>query len=212
MAFTSYGRVEDVIRKHKIHCVSGRVVIPAADAPSFSEAFREELELNLTELCPGRSEVGSGEILLFPILREVWKCYRQYLSLFTHEALEFDSDLCGYPDYFVCRLSDYGRIPEVPYLLVVEAKLDDFEKAWAQCLAAMLAAQKRNGTPEQPVFGIATNGKAWEFGVLRKTTFTQQPGPYALADLDRVGQALHAVFRECRDLAIAHNTPATVNP
>ena len=78
----------------------------------------------------GRSEIGAGEVLLFPILREVWKPYSDDLGLFTHEGLTFDDDLTGIPDYFVCKVSEYGQtIPDVPYLLVAEAKLDDFERA-----------------------------------------------------------------------------------
>jgi hypothetical protein len=209
MAFTDYKSVDSAVKKLKLRFAAGHVVVPAIDAPPFGDYFRAEIDLSLNYLNPGRSsEVGCGEILLFPILREVWKTYREELSLFTHEALEFDDDLSGVPDYYVCKVTEYGRIPDVPYLLVAEAKLDDFDKAWGQCIAAMLAAQKLNGTPELPVYGIATNGKAWEFGMLRHNVFTQQQEPAAVLDLDRVGQVLHGVFRACRDMALAHTAPA----
>jgi hypothetical protein len=210
MAFTSYTCIDDVVKKHRLRLVAEPVVTPAPDAPPFTEYFLAELDLSLRYLTPGRSsEIGSGEILLFPILREVWKTYREDLSLFTHEGLEFDDDLSGTPDYFVCKVTEFGRIPDVPYLLVMEAKFDDFDKAWGQCVAAMLAAQKLNKTPEMPVYGIATNGKTWEFGVLRYNEFTQQQQPFALADLDSLRQALHAVFRACRDMALAHPVPSS---
>lgn len=205
MAFTDYKSIDDAVKRCKLRFVADPVVTPTADAPPFGEYFLSELAFSLKYLTPGRSsEVGSGEILLFPILREVWKTYRADLSLFTREELEYDDDLRGTPDYFVCRLSEYGRIPEPPYLLVVEAKLDDFDRAWGQCIAAMVAAQKLNGTPDRPVYGIATNGKAWEFGKLLGSEFTQDQSPYALADLAHLGQALHTVFRHCRDLAQSH--------
>jgi hypothetical protein len=147
------------------------------------------------------------------LLRQVWKTYADDLSLFTHESLEFDADLTGTPDYFVCRKSEYGQtIPEIPYLLVVEAKLDDFERAWGQCLAAMLAAQKLNGAPELPIYGITSNSKTWEFGVLNHNEFTHQQEPFALSNLDALRQALHAVFRACREMAFAHSTLTTTNP
>jgi hypothetical protein len=212
MAFTDYKCVDDVVKKHKLRFVQAPAIIPAADAPLFSDYFRSELEFSLRRLPIGRSEVGAGEIVLFPLLREVWKTYADNLSLFTHELLEFDDDLTGRPDYFVCRPSEYGpTIPEVPYLLVIEAKLDDFERAWGQCLAAMLAAQKLNATPDQPVYGIATNSKTWEFGVLLGREFTCDPTPIALHNLDSLRQALHAVFRACRDMGLAH-VSASANP
>ena len=197
MAFTHYRSTDDVVRRHGLHIAAGPVLAPCENAPPFSDAFRGELTLSLTHLRPTRSELGAGEVLLFPILREVWKNYLDRLSLFTHELLEYDDDLTGFPDYFVCRLSPQGRITEVPYLLVVEAKLDDFERGWAQCLAAMLAAQKLNASPEVPVYGIVSNGRAWEFGELAHSTFTRQPGGHTIMDLDRLGAQLHAVFRAC---------------
>lgn len=212
MAFTSYTCIDDVIRKHRVRWVPGRVVEPAADAPPFSEAFRAELDINLHDLPPVRSETGAGEVILFPILREVWKAYRSVLSLFTHEALTFDADLTGYSDYFVCPRSEFGPFyPQPPYLLVMEAKLDDFEKAWGQCLAAMLAAQKLNGTPDHPVYGIASNGRAWEFGILLGSQFTRQWEPVSISTYDTLSQTLHTVFRACRDMALAPPTPAA-NP
>lgn len=171
------------------------------------------MEFSLAHLSLGRSEVGAGEIVLFPILRQVWKTYADDLSLFTHEPLECDADLTGTPDYFVCRPSEYGpTIPEVPDLLVVEAKLDDFDKAWGQCLAAMLAAQRLNAAPDLPVYGVTTNSKAWEFGVLRYNEVTIQQQPATLIDLDTLRRHLHAVFRACRDMARAHKPAAPANP
>ncbi|MBX9627812.1 MAG: hypothetical protein K2X82_28700 [Gemmataceae bacterium] len=209
MAFGNYTSTDDVIARHKVRCLLGRAVAPAADAPPFGEYFRAELEFNLREFAPGRSEIGAGELVLFPLLREVWKSYRPELLLFTHEPLEYDADLCGTPDYFVCKRSEFGpTYPTTPYLLVVEAKLDDFTRAWGQCLAAMLAAQKLNGLPEQPVYGITTNGNAWQFGVLRGNEFTLDPQAVGLHNLDTVGQMLHAAFRACRDLALAPPAPA----
>jgi hypothetical protein len=208
MAFASYKNTDDVVKKHKICIRSGPVLPPATDSPPFSPAFLAELEFNLTYLRPTRSELGAGEVLLFPILREVWKTYYESLCLFNHEALEYDADLCGFPDYFVCRLSEYGRIVEVPYLLVAEAKLDDFEKAWGQCLAAMLAAQKLNGTTNIPIYGIASNGRGWEFGALMHNEFTRQLRGCTLSDTTALAAHLHAVFRACRDQALAYQPAA----
>jgi hypothetical protein len=212
MAFTSYTCIDDVIRKHRIRWVSGSVVDLATDAPPFSDYFRSELAFN-QKAFPLRSQQAAREQLLFPIIREVWRMYSDNLSLFSHKDQIFDVDYNEIPDHFVCRQSEFGPFyPTPPYLIVIEAKLDDFAKAWGQCLAAMLAAQHLNGGPALPVYGIATNGKSWEFGALIGLTFTQDPGAFALNNLDTLGQVLHAVFRACRDMAIAHTTPAPAHP
>jgi hypothetical protein len=210
MAFNNYSSINDVIDKHRIRCVAGAVIEAALDAPTFNDYFQSELAFNIQEFPLDHSEGWNGELLLFPILREVWKPYRTDLSLFSHEPFEFDDDLCGTPDYFVCKRSEFGPFyPTVPYLLVVEAKLDNFGKAWGQCLAAMLATQKLNATPDKPVYGIATNGRLWEFGVLLGNVFTRDQNSIALFNLDSLRQALHGVFRACRDMGLAHGlTPA----
>lgn len=205
MAFIDYRRVDELVKKHKLVFVQGPVAPADPTAPPFGDYFKAELAFNLRKLPIGRSEVGAGEVLLFPILREVWKPYSDELALFTHEGLSFDDDLTGTPDYFVCKVSEYGQtIPDVPYLLVAEAKLDDFERAWGQCAAAMLAAQKLNQSPDVPVLGIATNGRSWEFGRLLGRELLADPLSTSIADLDMLGQRLHAVFRAVRALAVSH--------
>jgi hypothetical protein len=167
------------------------------------------MEFNLYRLPHERSKIARGEIFLFPLLREVWKEYADDLSLFSHEPFAFDDDLCGVPDYFVCRPSDYGpTIPDVPYLVVIETDRDDFRKGWGQCLAAMLAAQKLRDAADKPTYGIVANGTIWEFGVLLGNEFTCDQLSRAITPLETFGQALHAVFRACQDLAMIH-VPAT---
>ncbi len=108
----------------------------------------------------------------------------------------------------MCKVSEYGRtIPDIPVLLIAETKLDDFEKAWGQCSAAMLAAQKLNQMPERPVYGIATNGSSWQFGVLLGRELTVDPNAVALATLDVLNQRIHAVFRAVRAQAVAYTKP-----
>jgi hypothetical protein len=210
MAFTNYTCVDDVVKRHRLTYIQDRLFPPDPTSPPPGDAFREELEFNMRMLPVGRSETGTGEVLLFPILREVWKPYAKELALFTHEGLTFDDDLTGTPDYFVCKVSEFGRtIPDVPVLLIAEAKLDDFERAWGQCGAAMLAAQRLNQSPDVPVYGIATNGKAWEVGVLLGRELTVDSHSTAVSELGVLFQRLHAVFRAVQAQAVAHvRTPA----
>ena len=211
MAFASFTCVDDVVKKYKLTYIHNRLLPPDPTAPPLGEAFREELDFNLQMLPIGRSEIGVGEVLLFPILREMWKPYAKDLALFTHEGLTFDDDLTGIPDYFVCKVSEYGRtILDVPSLLVSQARRDDFRLAWGQCSAAMLAAQKLNRTPELPVYGIATNGKEWQFGVLDGRVLTVDPNAVALATLDVLNQRIHAALRAVQAQAVAHVRPVAV--
>jgi hypothetical protein len=138
--------------------------------------------------------------LIYPLLREVWKPFHEVLTLWSHQPIAYDDDLSGVPDYIVARRSPLGPlIMDLPYLLVVEAKKDDFIRGWGQCLAAMLAAQKLNDVPDQTFYGITTNGRVWELGQLRGDVFTQDLRPFSLQDLDGLAAALHFIMIQCRE-------------
>jgi hypothetical protein len=96
-------------------------------------------------------------------------------------------------------LSPLGRwVVQPPDIVVVEAKRDDPEHGWSQCLAALLAAQKLNNVPELTLYGITTNGRFWDFGKLEGATFTREPLPFSLRNLSEVNSALHFVFEQCQ--------------
>ena len=73
----------------------------------------------------------------------------------------------------------------------------------------MLAAQKLNCTPDMPVYGMATNGNAWQFGRLVGRVFTQDPSAIALATLEELNQQMHAYMRACQALAAQYKQPVT---
>ncbi len=124
--------------------------------------------------------------------------------LWSHEPLRGDNVLQGVPDYFVAKRSHLGKwVRDQPYLLVVEAKRDDFVKGWGQCLAAMLAAQKLNADPDLTIFGIVTNGRSWEFGKLISSQYTRHPTLFLLSELELLTGAIRQVLEECKQQVIA---------
>ncbi|MFM6530833.1 MAG: hypothetical protein ACKPIB_21505, partial [Dolichospermum sp.] len=76
----------------------------------------------------------------------------------------------------------------------VEAKKDNFEEGWGQCLAELIAAQKLNNQPEQLLYGIVSNGKIWEFGQLREQDFIKNIQEYSISNLDKLFAGLNFVF------------------
>ncbi len=109
------------------------------------------------------SEAAISEFLIAPILREIWKHYDDVLLLCSHVALTVGEEFDGYPDYLFTKRTALGLVRDKPYVLVVEAKKDDFEGDWRQCLAAMLAAQKINGNEQVILQGAVSNGEVWQF-------------------------------------------------
>lgn len=202
MPFTSYDSLAAVAQAHHIQCRRAEFIQPLPTA--LPDYFRADLAFNLRELAFESTEYGACETLIFPFLREIWKPFHDVLSLWSHEAIAFDQDLCGVPDYLVTRRSPLGPlIMGKPYLLVVEAKRDDFWRGWAQCAAAMLAAVKLNDSPDVVIHGIVTNGRLWEFARLHGHTFTQDVRGFALQDIDELAGAIHFALAQCRAQVVA---------
>lgn len=95
----------------------------------------------------------------------------------------------------MAKRSPRGKIVfESPYLILVEAKKDNFEERWGQCLAELIAAQKINNKPEQLLYGIVSNGKIWEFGQLQEQDFIKNIQEYSISNLDKLFAGLNFVF------------------
>ncbi len=200
MPLTSYKSASDVAHRHRL---SWRREKRIEEVPfPISEHPRDDLDFSMEAIPYDRSEAGACETLIFPLLREVWKPYRNELTLWSHEPIIYDEDLSGVPDYLVSRRSPLSAfIPDQSFLLVVEAKRDDFFKSWGQCLAAMRAAQKMAGLDDAEFWGISTTGRTWEFGRLVGDNFVQDPGPISIDNLDRLVSSLNFVMRRCREQA-----------
>jgi len=105
--------------------------------------------------------------------------------------------LSGTPDYMIAKKSPLGKVVcDQPYLLVVEAKKDNFQEGWGQCLVELVAAQKLNQT-ESTIFGIVSNGDKWEFGKLENNQFTKNKTSYTLQDLPFLCGALENILVQC---------------
>lgn len=163
-----------------------------------SAHLREEVDFFQQWVGIAKSEFSICESHVYPILKEVWKHYPEF-KVWSHEPLRYDETLTGTPDYFVARRSPLGApVIEEPYLMVVEAKKDDFDWGWGQCLAEMVVATKLNRWPEQVMFGIATNGRNWQFARLHAGQMILDPRTFDWLPLENVCAAVNFMFEQCR--------------
>jgi hypothetical protein len=168
------------------------------------------LEIVMQDGAADCSEFAICENLIYPVLKEVWKQYRQKFILWSHKSLTYDEKLSGFPEYILAKKSPLGNVVfDKPYFLLVEAKLDNFESGWAQCIVEMIAAQKLNDQPEQEVFGIASNGGVWQFAKLKGNAFTKNKQSYLIDDLNRLFSAINYVFQQCELLLDAEMSDRT---
>ncbi len=81
--------------------------------------------------------------------------------------------------------------------MLVEAKQDNFEAAWGQCIAEMIAAQRLNAELDVIVFGIASNGDRWQLGKLDQNIFTKNSTFYSIQEIDKLAAAVNYIFHQC---------------
>ena len=197
MPFTDYATIGDVALAYQIVLRDEKFV--ELHKRPISDILREELTFTENHAAYSLSEPAACENLIYPILKEVWKSYLQNLMLWSHQPLRYDAHLSGVPDYIIGPLSPLGRwVVQPPYIVVVEAKRDDPERGWSQCLGALLAAQKLNNLPELTLYGITTNGRSWEFGKLGGSTLVRDPRAFTWSQVEEVCAALHFVFEQCQ--------------
>lgn len=196
MSFSSYKRLGETVKEFQIQYTKTNFV-QEVDL-SISNYFREDLKLMMEEGVVDNSEFAICQNLIYPVLKEVWKCYRTNFLLWTQQYLNCDPNLSGFPEYILARRSPLGNVVfDKPYFILVEAKQDNFDAAWGQCLAEMIAAQRLNGDFKVVVFGITSNGDRWQIGKLEDTFFTLNSTFYTIQDLDRLFAAVNYVFQQC---------------
>ncbi len=197
MAFGTFKSLEEVVRTYQVQLRQKAFVRPLPRP--VDERFRERLEFLQANAPVSASEEAICEFLIAPVLQEVWLPYSDSLMIWSHVAFTADETLTGFPDYFFAKRSPLGPVRDRPYVLFVEAKKDDFDAGWGQCLAAMLAAQHVNERPGQVIHGGVSNGRIWYLGKLEHQTLTQDPRPFVLTELADLFAALNYVFEQARE-------------
>jgi len=199
MAFSDYKTISQVQAEYKIKYEEDNFV--AVKEHKVSDIFIEEFEFNQQNMDVFSSEAARCEIIIFPILREMYKYYYKKISLWVQKSIAYDEKLNGTPDYIISKKSELGKtMLEFPLIIVAEAKKNDFEQGWAQCLSELIAARYLNNNPEMPVYGIVTDAKLWEFGKLTEKGFTKNTDSFIVTDLNKLFGALKFIFDEATKL------------
>ncbi len=195
MAFQKYKSIAQVQEEYAIRLKEENFI--PGNAFVANPVFLQELNFNIYNLDAFSSEAARCELVILPILREVYKTYVNGLSLWIQKSIRYDKRLNGTPDYMVSKRSQLGKnILEYPVVMVVEAKKNDFEQGWGQCLAELVAAQKLNVESNRVVYGVVTDGKYWEFGKLEQQRFSRNQDSFPITQIEMVMGAVDFIFSE----------------
>lgn len=150
----------------------------------------EKLQFDLDEASHllVRSEKAKSEWIVAPILREVRAESGRYLTIYSGEFLDVDSEkgLNGECDFILAKDINTYDI-NYPIVQLVEAKRGEIEAGIPQCAAQMVGAMffnKRNETPVDRLYGCVTTGLVWQFMQLENGVLSIDETVYALTDVD----------------------------
>ncbi len=192
MAFSDFKAIADVQKRYDIRYQESQFV----EAPNLSppEAFLRDFQFYQQTIDIFTSEASRSEIVISPLLRELYKNHHTHYSFWIQKSITVDVVLTGTPDYMFSKRSPLGKtVLETPIVMVVEAKKNDFEQGWGQCLAELVAAQKLNNDLPRSVYGIVTDGNLWQFGRLAADVFTQNLENFTIDKLPKLYGALEYI-------------------
>jgi hypothetical protein len=192
MAFSDYKNLAQVQEEFQIKYQEQNFV--SEFRLDISSTFISELDFNLNTMDAFSSEAARCELVIFPVLREVYKSYHHKTALWVQKTFGFDAKLSGTSDYLLSQKSELGKtILGFPLLMLIEAKRNDFEQGWGQCLAELVAADYLN-QHQRAVYGIVSDGKLWEFGRLQDNIFTKNITSYTITSLNELFYGINHLF------------------
>lgn len=166
MAYSDF-KIASVKQKFQLSIDEGVDLCSHAPLVPVSAWLTETLQETLSLALAINTEKVRSELLIAPILVELRKQTGRTISLFS--GVEFTVDaaqgLNGICDYIISYSPEQLFI-SAPVLIIFEAKNENIKGGFAQCIAAMLAAQRfnlREGTTVPVVHGVVTTGTTWRF-------------------------------------------------
>ncbi len=199
-SFSSCKTLEDALNHFQIFYETHQIISDKffIEVPT---ALVEEIEFTVTETAYNVSEAAICEAIIYPILKSLWKNFKETLFLWSHKSItkQTKSSITGIPDYVIAKKSPLGKgVMDLPMLVMIEAKKDNFDEGWGQCVAQMHTIQTLN-KGEYTIYGIVSNGDSWEFGQLLGTTFVKNPFALSLGELQKLYNVLYFVLQQCEN-------------
>lgn len=194
--FTTITKAEEAFG---LTTVEGRRFIPDIELIKPSQQLVDYLEEVLPIAIATGSEKVRSELIISPILIEVWKILEKQIGIFSGEEFDVDSSvgLNGRCDFLLSRSPKLIEI-DAPAVVIVEAKKSDLRSGIGQCVAEMVAAQRFNKMKNKSVntiYGSVTSGTQWRFMKLEENTVTFDLSEYSIPPLDFIVSSLIWMIR-----------------
>ena len=196
--------VEDVKQKLGLRLVEDESIHERVEEVAPSTPLAESLRENVPLALGINTEKARSELIIAPVLLEVWRIFNKQIGFFSGKDLNVDParGLVGVCD-FLLSLSPERLVVTAPLLVVAEAKNLDMVAGIPQALAEMVAVQefnRRKGMALPAVHGVVTTGSNWRFLRLAENTAWIDVQEYHIHDLGRILGVLCSVVRQAREV------------
>ncbi len=146
--------------------------------------------LSYSNLISSQNEKTKSETIVSPILTEVIRLNKNFITLFSGSTLDIDTkkDLNGECDFVITK-NFYKIDIKAPIFQIVEAKDHDIKIAIPQCAAQMYAADVFNKKANENIdciYGCVTTGDIWLFMKLYQNNLFIDNKKYYLNKVDKI--------------------------
>ncbi len=190
MPYSNFDTLEQVVREFSLTFRERLRIFDDVEEIQPSQMLMEILEFNIPLAVAIASEKARPELIVAPILLEVKRRHPDTVSLFSGRELNVDPNrgLSGYVDFLISK-SPIQVFVDTPVIAVVEAKRDNLQSGYGQCVATMVAAQLKNqqeGKAIEKILSVVTTGSLWQFFVLSNSELILDLVEYSLSEISRI--------------------------
>ena len=155
-------------------------------------------DLHEAQTIPIFSEKAKSELIITPILKELWRRNEGKFTFFSGFTFDVDIErsLNGICDYLLSTATNSIEI-KAPVFCLVEAKNRAIEEGLGQCAAEMYASRLYNkefGLETNVIYGAVTNAFDWVFLKLENNTITIDTDRYFINDLSALLGVLQQII------------------
>ncbi len=190
MPYSNFDTLEQVVREFSLTFRERLRIFDDVEEIQPSQMLMEILEFNIPLAVAIASEKARSELIVAPILLEVKRRHPDTVSLFSGRELNVDPNrgLSGYVDFLISK-SPIQVFVDTPVIAVVEAKRDNLQSGYGQCVATMVAAQLKNqqeGKAIEKILSVVTTGSLWQFFVLSNSELILDLVEYSVSEISRI--------------------------
>lgn len=185
MAYSNF-KLDQIPERLGVQVRTVATLFPDSAPLPVSDRLRSLLDDQVPLALASLTEKARSELIIAPILVEVWRLCNRQVTLFSGVTMDVDPvrDLVGVCDFVIVGEPN-AMIVTHPLLAVVEAKNDDLRSGLGQCIATMVAAAQMNANAgdDRPVYGTVTTGTLWRFLRLADGSVNLEQREMSLDDL-----------------------------